>query len=185
MTNAHYTVIAVFDDHDDVDNAVGKLIDSGCDMQNFSIIGKGYNTEERVVGFYTTGARMKFWGKAGAFWGGLWGLFIGGAVVTLPPIGPLVVLGKLAAMVVASIEGAIVVGGLSVLGAALYSIGIPKDSVIHYETALRKNEFLLLAHGTVEDMLKATSIIETTRTSVLDVYKPFKSPAMKGDFYPV
>lgn len=183
-THAQYTVIAVFSDHDDIDSAIGKLIDGGCNMQNFSIIGKGYSSEEKVVGFYTTGARMKFWGKAGAFWGGLWGLFLGGAVVTLPPIGPIVVLGKLAAMVIASIEGAIVVGGLSTLGAALYSIGIPKNNVINYELALKKDEFLLLAHGSVEDMLKATSIIETTRTSVMDVYKPFKAPALHEDWYP-
>lgn len=183
-THAQYTVIAVFNDHDDVDSAVGKLIDAGCNMENFSIIGKGYSNEEKVVGFYNTGARMKFWGKAGAFWGGLWGLFLGGAVVTLPPIGPIVVLGKLAAMLIASIEGAIVVGGLSTLGAALYSLGIPKNSVVNYEMALKQDEFLLLAHGPSEEMLKATSVIETTRTSELDVYKPFKAPAMRGELYP-
>ncbi|HEY3327996.1 MAG TPA: hypothetical protein VGK14_12655 [Novimethylophilus sp.] len=94
---------------------------------------------------------MKFWGKAGAFWGGLWGLFLGGAVVILPPSGPVIVLGKLAAMVVASIEGAIVVGGLSTLGAALYCLGIPKNSVVNYEAALKSDELLLLAHGNVED----------------------------------
>jgi len=183
-TNAQYTVIAVFNDHDDVDSAVGKLIDAGCNMENFSVIGKGYNSEEKVVGFYNTGARMKFWGKAGAFWGGLWGLFLGGAVVTLPPTGPIVVLGKLAAMVIASIEGAIVVGGLSTLGAALYSLGIPKNSVVNYEMALKKDEFLLLANGPVEDMLKATTVIESTRTSEVDVYKPFKAPAMRDEMYP-
>jgi hypothetical protein len=32
-------------------------------------------------------------------------------------------------MVISAIEGAVVLGGLSALGAALYSTGIPKDSV--------------------------------------------------------
>ncbi len=36
-----------------------------------------------------------------------------------------------------ALEGAAVVGGLSALGAGLYSIGIPKDSVFQYETAVK------------------------------------------------
>jgi hypothetical protein len=184
-SNPNYTAIAVFRDHDDVDRAIGKLIDAGCNMENFSLIGKGYQTEEKIVGFYTTGDRMKFWGKAGAFWGGLWGLFLGGVVVTLPPAGPMIVLGKLAAMVVSSIEGAIAVGGLSTLGAAIYSLGIPKNSVVHYESALKSDGFLLLAQGSVEEMLKATTVMENTRTTVLDLYKPFGAPSVdRGNFYP-
>jgi hypothetical protein len=38
--------------------------------------------------------------------------------------------------------------GFSELGAGLYSIGIPKDSIIKCETALRANKFLVIAHGT-------------------------------------
>ena len=38
-------------------------------------------------------------------------------------------------------------GGLTALGAALYSIGIPKDSIVTYETALKADKFLLLVHG--------------------------------------
>jgi hypothetical protein len=44
-------------------------------------------------------------------------------------VGPAIVLRHLATMVLAAIEGAVVVGGLNALGAALYSFGIPKDSV--------------------------------------------------------
>jgi hypothetical protein len=35
-------------------------------------VGKEYHTEEQVVGHYNTGDRMKYWGKMGAFWGGIW-----------------------------------------------------------------------------------------------------------------
>ena len=47
-------------------------------MKNLSVVGKGYHTDEKVVGFYNTGDRIKFWGTRGAFWGGFWGLFFGG-----------------------------------------------------------------------------------------------------------
>jgi hypothetical protein len=43
-------------------------------MKNLSVVGKGYHTEEKVIGFYNVGDRVKFWGSRGAFWGGLWGL---------------------------------------------------------------------------------------------------------------
>ena len=70
----------------------------------------------------------------------------------IPGIGHVVVLGYLATMVVSAAEGAIVVGGLSALGAALYSSGIPKDSVIAYETAVKSDQFLVMAHGPAEKM---------------------------------
>ena len=38
-------------------------------------------------------------------------------------------------IIVGALEGAVVTGGLSALGAGLYSLGIPKDSIVKYETA--------------------------------------------------
>ena len=46
------------------------------------------------------------------------------------------------------------VGGLSALAAALYSIGLPKDSVMQYETALKSAKFLVIAHGTADEATK-------------------------------
>jgi len=54
------------------------------------------------------------------------------------------------------------VGGLSALGAGLYSIGIPKDSVVEYELALKSDKFLVLAHGTADEVAKAKNIMHTT-----------------------
>jgi len=55
--------------------AVKTLAAAGFDMRNLSVVGKGYHSEEKVVGFYNIGDRIKFWGSRGAFWGGFWGLF--------------------------------------------------------------------------------------------------------------
>jgi len=64
--------------------------------------------------------------------------------------------------IVGALEGAVVMGGLSAIGAGLYSIGIPKDSVLKYETALKSDKFLLLAHGTADEVAEAKDIIQTT-----------------------
>jgi hypothetical protein len=105
---------------------------------------------------------MMYWGKWGAFWGGLWGLLFGAAFFWVPGIGPLLVAGPLAAAILGALENAALVGGLSALGAGLYSLGIPKDSVLQYETAVKAGNLLLIAHGTPADVAGAKSIVEQT-----------------------
>lgn len=105
---------------------------------------------------------MAFWGKHGAFWGGLWGWLLGGAFLFVP------VLGYLDTAVVAAIEGAVVVGGLSALGAALYGSGIPKDSVLAYETAIEADGFLITVHGAVEEVARAKAILGTLGAARVD-----------------
>jgi hypothetical protein len=171
------TVIAVFADHKDAETAVKKLAAAGLDMKHLSVVGKGYHTDEKVVGFYNMGDRIKFWGARGAFWGGLWGLFFGGMFLAIPVVGHVVVLGYLAATLVSAVESAVMVGGLSALGAALYSIGIPKDSVIEYEAALKADGFLVMAHGTTDEIAHARSILAALDPSRLDVHQAAKAAA--------
>jgi hypothetical protein len=70
------------------------------------------------------------------------------------------------------LAGAAVTGGVSALGAALYSIGIPKDSILAYETALKADRFLLIAHGTAAEVEQARAILATTAPERLDVHGP-------------
>ena len=155
------SVVAVFPDHESADRAVRKLADVGIDIKQLSVVGKGYHTDEKVIGFYNTGDRVKFWGTRGAFWGGLWGWLFGGVFLSIPVVGHVVVLGYLAAAVISALEGAAIVGGLSALGAALYSSGIPKDSVVAYEAALQADEFLVVAHGSIAEMDRARTVLGT------------------------
>jgi uncharacterized membrane protein len=155
------SVVAIYGTHAQAEEAVKELQRSGFDMKKMSIVGKDYHTDENVVGYYNAGDRMKYWGKQGAFWGGLWGMLFG-AFFIIPGLGPILVAGPLVAWIVGALEGAVVVGGLSALGAGLYSIGIPKDSVVEYETALKANKFLLVAHGTVGEVAQARDTLQTT-----------------------
>lgn len=160
------TTIATFTDHAAADAAVKRLAAAGFDIKNLSILGRGYHTEETVTGFYSTGDRVRLWGKQGAFWGGMWGLFAGGMFLTLPVVGSLVVLGAFAATLLVAIENALIVGGLSALGAALFSMGVPRDSVVAYETAVKADGFLVMAHGTAADTARAQAILATASAQV-------------------
>jgi hypothetical protein len=164
------SVVAVFSEHQEADAAVKKLAHSGVAIENLSVVGKGYHTEEKIVGFYNIGDRMKFWGKRGALWGSLWGLFVGGVSLTIPVVGHVMVLGYLAAIVVSAVEGGIMGGGLSALGAALYSAGVPRDSVIQYEQAVKADGFLVIVHGAAEELSQARAILALGNPSRLDLH---------------
>jgi len=154
--------IAIYNTHIEAEAAIKELQKSGIDMKKLSILGKDYHAEENVVGYYNAGDRMKFWGKLGAFWGGLWGLLFGSALFFIPGIGHIVALGPVGGMIVGALENAVIVGGLSALGAGLFSVGIPKDSVVKYETAVKADKFLVIVHGTEDEVTKAKEIIKST-----------------------
>ena len=50
----------------------------------------------------------------------------------------------------------------SVTGAGLVGIGIPKDSVIEYELALKTDKYLLMVNGSETEINKARGIVEST-----------------------
>jgi hypothetical protein len=178
------TAIAIFDDHIGAEDAVRKLTQAGFDMKTLSIVGKGFHTEEKVTGFYNTGDRIKFWGARGAFWGSLWGILFGGVFLTLPIMGPVIVVGYLTATLIAMVEGAVIVGGLSAIGGALASIGIPQDSVIKYEAAIKADGFLVMAHGSADEVARAKAIMATTSTPNVDIHStPLKAPPVASPFH--
>jgi uncharacterized membrane protein len=169
MSNTN-SVVAVYESHDQAENAVRKLQKDGFDMKKLSIIGKDFHTEEHVVGYYNTGDRMLYWGKMGAFWGGFWGLLFGSAFFWVPGIGPLLAAGPIVAWIVAALEGAAVVGGISALGAGLLSIGIPRNSVVQYETEVKNGKLLLVAHGTADEVERARDLLRKTQAKSTTIH---------------
>ncbi len=159
MPEQDSSAVGLFHNHQDAESAVKELQKSGYDMKKLSVVGKDYQTEETVIGYYNTGDRMATWGKFGLFWGSIWGLLFGSAFLIIPGLGPVMVGGPLVSWIIGALETALVTGGLTALGGALASIGIAKDSVLRYETALKANKFLLIAHGTAQEVERARSIL--------------------------
>ena len=166
------SVVAIFKSHTGAETAVKELHQAGFDMKKLSIVGRDYHTEENVVGYYNTGDRMKYWGKLGAYWGGFWGLLFGSAFFVIPGIGPLLLAGPIVGWIVGALEGAVVAGGLSALGAGLVSIGIPKDSILQYETAVKSGKYVLIAYGSEEEAVHARQILKRTNPEALAEHQP-------------
>ena len=79
--------------------------------------------------------------------------------------------------IVGALEGAVLTGGITALGAGLYSIGIPKNSVMKYETEVKNGKLLLVAHGTADEVERARDLLHDTRANTTTVYA---EPATAG-----
>ncbi len=178
--NKNNSIVAIYKSHLEAETAVRELQQGGFDMKQLSIVGQDYHTDETVVGYYNNGDRMKYWGKLGAFWGGFWGLLFGSAFFVIPGVGPLLLGGPIVGWLLGALEGAVVVGGLSALGAGLFGMGIPKDSILLYETALKSGKYLLIAHGSDAETIHAREIINRTNPEVWQAHQPVESLAEAG-----
>ncbi len=165
------SIVAVLNTHTEAEKLVKELQKVRFDMKKLSIVARDYHADEHVVGYYNTSGRVRYWGDLDTFWGGFWRLPVGSAFLLVPGLGPIVVVGPLVSWIVAALEGASVWGGLSAVGAGLYSLGIPRDRILTYENSLRANKFLVIAHGTTEEIDRACDILQGTEWGESEVYR--------------
>jgi hypothetical protein len=150
MATLSHAVAAVYRSPAETELALEELQFSGFNMKSLSIIGRDYHTDEDILEEQT-----RYWGKMGSFYDEVWGLF-GFAFILIPGVGPLFVAGPLVARVVGGLEGVMVAGGLSVLGADLYNLGFPKGSLL---AARNSGKFVVIAHGNKEEAIRARDIV--------------------------
>ena len=142
MISNKNSVVAIFESYDQAKDAIRDLQMSGFDMEKLSSVGKEYEMERRVIGYY-------HWVQG---------------------IGQVLVAGPLANWIIGALEEAGMVGGLTSLGAGLHSIGIPKKTVVQYETEVKNGKLLLVAHGTPEEVELATDILHQTQAQTTTVH---------------
>jgi len=56
----HNAVVGIYTTHTEAEAAVKALQQGRFNMQKLSIVGKDYQTEEHIVGYYNAGDRMQF-----------------------------------------------------------------------------------------------------------------------------
>jgi hypothetical protein len=116
------------------------------------------------------GSRVVYWAERGAFWGSLGGLLVGVGFFWAPGVGPLLIAGPLVGIVIAAMEGAAVVGTLSALGAILVGVGIADDEIDAYEAAIRTGKYLLIYHGSAEDIEKTRQVLDQAKATETKVF---------------
>ena len=156
-------VVAVYEGYREAEHGVRELRKAGVEMKNVSVVAKDSCTGEDVVGYYSTGDRMKYWGKTGSVWGEFWGLLFGSAVFAIPSIGSVLIAGPLVNWILKGLEKGTPADGISSVGSGLLSIGIPKTHVMEYEVDLKKDKFILLVHGDPQTLAVAEGLIGKTK----------------------
>lgn len=152
------SAVAVYDDLALAEDGVRSLERIGFEMSHLSIIARGMNTERHVIGFDTHTEREGRWAR----WGGLWGVLFG-AFFFIPGVGHVALGGYVLYLIMTGAVGA----GAGALSAALSSAGIPDDAVIRYETAIKADKQILIAHGTRGEVDRAReALVETGAESV-------------------
>jgi len=111
----------LYNRHADAEAALHELHDEGFPIETLSIIGREYHIEEYVVGYYNTGEGMQYWASSVPF-------------------------DAVSGDCSWAREGAVVAGGGTAIGAGLLGIGISEGGVLQYETAIKADQFLLVAH---------------------------------------
>lgn len=82
---------------------------------------------------------------------------------------------------VGALAGTVVEGGLSAFGVGLFSIGIPQDSVLEYEAQVRAGKFVVIAHGTTEEVRDIAAALRASNHHGLRNYARSGSALIEGD----
>ena len=166
------SIVAVYPDHAEAEEAVRQLHEAGFAMGDLSIIGRDFQMSEEPVGFVSPGDYAKAGAGTGAWFGGLFGLLVGAAFLILPGVGPVVVAGPLAAALLAGLEGAIAGTALGSLAGALVGWGVPKDRALKYETQIKGGKFIVVARGVPEAIARARNLLGPHAPEHVEVYEP-------------
>ena len=165
------TLIAVYDKHDDAADAVEALIKADFGKEHISVLGKGEMRQEDSFEYKKENEDILYWGKMGAFWGGLWGFFMGALFFWVPGFGPLVATGPIVASLAGLVGGAATVGSITALATWLVDLGLLETEALHYEDLLKKGKVLVLVHGNDTELTKAKEVLETLGTGNITLHK--------------
>jgi hypothetical protein len=159
FTTTNQAVVASYRDHSDAEDAVRLLARCGLPVNTISIIGRRFETHEDIQGFYTPTDAAYAGAGEGAWYGGIFGLFMGAAgYFVFPSIGALMVLGPLAGFIAGSIAGA----GIGALVSGFAAAGIPKDHALKYQEIVQAGEHLVVVHGSEARCAKAHQVLLNT-----------------------
>jgi uncharacterized membrane protein len=155
------TAIGVYATQQDAEQAIRALERDGFDMRKLSVLARGMSEERHVIGTDTAMRRTGRW----ASWGGLWGVLFG-ALFWVPAVGHVAVGGYLLWLLTTGVAGT--AGGA--LGGALTSLGIPREGILRYESDLRADKWLLVAHGTPAEIDHARAVLAAGDAERVDTH---------------
>lgn len=156
------SVIGVYRTISEAEEAVRVLDQGGFPIKQISVLAQNLESEKTVHGYITASDMAKAGAGTGAWLGGLFGLLAGAAFIWVPGFGPLLAAGSFAAVLLGGIEGVVAgAAGGGLLG-ALVGWGVSKQHILKYEEQLKGGKYLVIAHGSAEEVARARNILRST-----------------------
>jgi hypothetical protein len=166
-------VIEIYDCMAKAEEAVYKLDRGGFPIKQVSIVAQPLQSERRVNGYVTVNDAGRAGAIAGAWRGGTLGLLTGVTFMWIPGFAPLILAGHLASVLLAfvgGVDGAIAgVAWGGVLG-ILVGVGVSKEHIIRYEDHVKAGRYLVIAHGSGEEVERARNTLQGTAATELPLH---------------
>jgi hypothetical protein len=168
---AERSVVGVYETMAQAEAAVHMLDQAGFPVKHVSIVTQNLASDTTMHGYITPGDDLTPRGAAtGAWVGGLLSLLIGSAFLWVPGFGPLLVVGRLAALLLTGVEGALVGAATGSLLGALANWGIAEEHILDYEQQVKGGKHLVIAYGTAEEVEQAHAILQGTKAEALRMH---------------
>jgi hypothetical protein len=171
MSENDRSVIGIYNTMDQAEKAIQRLDQGGLPIRQVSIVAKNLASEKKITGFVSTGDVAKTTAGVGAWTGGVFGLLIGAAFLWVPGVGPMIIAGPLAAALLGGLEAAAAGGVTGGLLGALIGWGVSRQHILKYEECVSAGKYLLIYHGSDDDVNKANDILKKTAPSDLHVHE--------------
>jgi hypothetical protein len=167
----NYLFVAIYDTRTQAEAVIREIHNSGMDMMRLSFLGRDHRAKDKLVGRYQSSDHTRYWENLSAFGDGVWGLLSSIALFHVPETGPFLAGGPVAGAIIGALEGTPAVRGLSAVGSGLHMIGIPRDSVLKYERAIKGDKYLIIAQGLAEEIGAIKAIIKNNGTVEFDLHQ--------------
>ena len=153
-------VVAICSSHAEASQTVRRIQQSGFDLRNLSIICRNETSRHDLRSQLNLTDRQDV----------PWAIASGPALLNIPGFGPIAVAGPLLPAIAGELESASPEGSFSALGAGLHNIGIPLVNVPRYETAIKSYNYLVVAHCTATETIRAKQLFEPLSVAELAVH---------------
>ena len=166
-----HSVVGIYETMAQAEEAVHALDQRGFPVKHISIVTQNLVRDQTTHGYITPDDDLTPRGAAAGAWvGGLLSILTSAAFLWITGFGPLLVMGRLAALLLVGVEGTLMgVATGSFLG-ALANWGIAEEHILDYGQQVQGGKHLVITYGTAEEVEQAHAILQGTVVGALHVH---------------
>jgi len=155
------TCILLYPTYGDVWQAVKKLQAQKINLATVSVVGKANDKEEQVIGVKANGGKKYFRCTQVKFWQRLRKILDGELSFITPEFDALSAAGAIVLLLVKEKDDIDIHGQFSAFAAALFSMGVPANSIRQYETEIKTGKILLIVNSKRAEVERCCEILHS------------------------